>query len=348
MKKYTILIVVCFTFVFAQKEDAQKLLFSTEMSAFGANLEYFNGFRPGELLLLTTLKSSFQYSFTNQISTKAGVLLQRTIADESGISLARPLFQIRYSKGGFSLFIGDIYSDERHRLPDAIIQTESKQCDSFEEGIRFLYDYPAVYGDLWLSYLALNTKEHLEHLNLGLYVESPSRAVQAKGGLLWDHYGGQLHSVEGDYMRDTLNLFASLSLKKKVPQRTFIWGGELGIFGSSVTKSRSREAYQRGYGGYGTLYCNVNRFIFSALLFQGDNYQTSRGNKLYESPDTYYFLQVERAQKIAENIHIDWGVRFEFVGIHPKEYFKETEYKAWVGIHSGFSKQLFPFRRGII
>lgn len=344
--KYFIILLSIFLFSVSALSNTTKLLLTTEMNAFGANLEYFNGLRPGELLLNTSLKTSFTYNISTQFSAKAGFYLERVVADKEGVSLARPLFQLTYKKSGFSLFIGDIYTSDRHRLPDAIMYYESQYTVAFEEGIRFVYNYPALYGDIWLNYLALNTKEHLEHLNIGLYIESPKRLLQARGGLLWDHYGGQLFSVEGDYMRDTLNLFSSLTVKKDLASQKVQLGGELGILGSSVTRSRSQEPYQRGYGGYGSIRCMVNRFEFSALYFKGDEFRTSMGNKLYESRD-YYFLQVARSHAIAKEVYVDWGVRLEFVDIKPQEFFNDTEYKAWVAIHSGFSKSLFPFKKGI-
>lgn len=347
MKYFFIVLLTLLSSVGAGQTQPSRLLLSTEMTAFGANLEYFNGLRPGELLLSNTFKGSLVYNFNEKLSAKTGLYLERTIADKDELSLVRPLFQLTYTQGGFSLSIGDIYCLEQHRLPDAILQNEARYTAAYDEGIRFLYNYPAIYGDLWLNYLALNTKEHLEHLNLGLYIESPQKILQAKGGLLWDHYGGQLHSVEGDYMRDTLNLFSALTIKKELKERSLTLGGEVGILGSSVTRRRSEEPYQRGYGGYGNIFCTVNRFIFSVLYFKGDAYKTSQGNKLYQSKDHYYFLQLTRSQKLAKRVFIDWGVRFEFVDIKPTEFFKDTEYKAWVAIQSGFSKSLFPFKRGI-
>lgn len=344
--KYFIILLSIFFYSVSAKGTPSKLLLTTEMNAFGANLEYFNGLRPGELLLNTHLKSALHYKVSEHVMAKAGFYLERVLADKDGVSLARPLFQLSYHKSGFSLFIGDIYTSDRHQLPDAVIKNESVYTAAYEEGIRFVYDYRALYGDIWLNYLALNTKEHLEHLNIGLYIESPERVLQARGGLLWDHYGGQLFSVEGDYMRDTLNLFSALTVRKNIDSGKMQLGGELGILGSSVTRSRSQEPYQRGYGGYGSILCVVKRFEFSACYFKGDNYQTSMGNKLYESSD-YYFLQIARSHAIAKKVSIDWGVRFEFVDIKPQEFFNDTEYKAWVAIHSGFSKSLFPFKKGL-
>lgn len=338
MKSTIILLFTVLSFVYC---NSSKLAFNAEMRGHCANLEYFNGLRPGELLLGTELKSDFRYTVSDRFHAKAGILLQRTIADEKGI-FVRPLFQLSYKKGGFTLNIGDIYCSNRHDLPDAIIHEQQSLTSPFEEGIQFIYDFKAIYSDLWLRYMALNTKEHLEHLNLGLYVESPKALVQSRGGLLWDHYGGQLHSVEGDYMRDTLNLFFATRVEKNREGAISSVGGELGILGSSVSKRRSSEPFQRGYGGYGKAFITFHRFESSVLYFKGDGYQTSFGNKLYEVNNHYYNLELKRTQSIANKVFIDWGVRFEFVNIKPQEFFDDTEYQAWVTIGTSLSRELLP------
>lgn len=341
MKSTIILLFTVLSFGYC---NSSVLTFNTNVRGHCVNLEYFNGLRSGELLLGTELKSDFHYTLSDRVHAKAGILLQRTMADEEGL-FVRPLFQLAYKKGGFTLNIGDIYSTIRHGMPDAILHEQQSLISPFEEGIQFIYDFKALYSDLWLRYIALNTKEHLEHLNLGLYIESPKALVQSKGGLLWDHYGGQLYSVEGDYMRDTLNLFFATRVEKKREGAISSAGGELGVLGSSVSKRRSTEPFKRGYGGYGKAFITFHRFESSILFYKGDGYQTSFGNKLYEAHNYYYNLEIKRSQSIAKKVFIDWGVRFEFVNIKPQEFFHDTEYQAWVTIGTSLSKELLPGKK---
>lgn len=343
MRKSILIILLFCSVVTITAKKSDTLIFEAEMVGFCDNMEYFNGYKPGELLLGTNLRSRLGYSSSDRFKASAGILLNRTTADLNGKVLARPLFLLQYHKGSFTLNLGDIYTPNQHNLPDALLEKESRYMQPFEEGIQFIYDFPALYGDLWLHYIALNTKEHLEHLNLGLYLASPQKAIQAKGGLLWDHYGGQLHSIEGDYMRDSLNLFIASRFEKNTNNAISSFGGELGALGSSVTRSRSQEPYQRGYGIYSSFFMNFHRFELSLQLFKGNNYKTSRGNKLYEADDFYYFIQIEREQSIADKVSIEWGVTFEFVDIKPQEFFEDTEYRAWVLISTGFTGNIFPF-----
>lgn len=345
MNKLTLLLfAVLLSSIFGEIDSVtknEKLTFSTELLGYCDNLEYFNEYRPGELILGSYFKSSFKYSFNERISAKAGIHLQRNIADSNALSLVRPLFQVQYHKGGFTCNIGDIHSPDRHGLPDAIISEESQFTNSYEEGLQFIYDFPAIYADLWLAYLSLNTPKHLEHLNLGLSINSPKRPLIAKAGLLWNHYGGQLHSVEGDYMRDSLHLYIAAFYKKDISEKGTALGGEIGALGSSVTKRRNSDPFHRGYGIYGNLFVDFFRFRCMLQLYKGEGYKASTGNKLYEvRRNPYCFFQIQREQDIAQKVSINWGVRLDFVEKSPKEFLEEVEYKAWVTITSGFSRNI--------
>lgn len=311
------------------------LSFKTELFGYIDNLEYYSDYREGVLLLGTDANLFFEYIPHPSVEFSLGVHLKKDFGDEDYYSDARPYFRTQYNKGGYQLNIGVLDHLTRHSLPDAILAEETTYSDGIEEGIQFLWDYDHIFVDFWMSVEKLNTPEHREHLDFGLYIENSWRKLTTSGMVYWDHYGGQLYAPENDPVRD--NTVGSVNLKFTQPLKS--GKGNIGSdfrFLGSQTKDLGT-----GYGFVLAPWFKLNEFRTTFSIYKGFDYHTWRGNTIYHTNDIYYYFQLDRSVEIVKNLYFDWGVRIDFVDITPERYFDHFEHKLWISFRNCLDIPIF-------
>lgn len=333
--------------VTAENRDAdsikiKKFSVNADLKGFLNNLEYFNDYRKGILLLGGELKTFFKYKPVEQIEFTAGVYMRRAMGDEDFLTDIRPVFRAEYNKNAYTMTIGDIHENNRHNLPDAIISEQYVYEKGMEDGIQFQWDYRLFKADLWMSTDMLNTPEHREHFLFGFYNRIPLKDLNFESMIFWDHFGGQLYFPEGDYMRDAINGSVALKYKHSFNKKKLDnVGGELRFLASSVTPNRSDVEAHRGVGGLGRVYVTIKKLQMAFQFYKGDGFESWLGNEIYKTDKYYYFLELSRSTEFAFNTKLEWGLRFDFVDITPDKYFDHTEHQVWVNITSSFGKDLF-------
>ncbi len=301
-----------------------------DISFYANNLEYFSDYREGELLLGTENSLYLHYTPHPSIEFSLGTYLQKDFGDKPFFSDSRPYFRGKYHKERYAMIIGVLESEKRHKLPDAMIMEQISYGKSIEEGLQFLFDYPHIFADLWIDVKKLNTPEHREHLDVGIYLENQFYNLTSAGMLYWDHYGGQLYAPDNDPVRNNITGSLLLSYVQPLKNEKSMFGADLRFLASSM--------YQKG-NGYGFLvapWYMINSYKTSLQVFKGDNYQSWRGNSMYHTNDIYYFLQLEREIALMKNLTLEWGVRFDFIDITPDRYFEHTEHQLWISITNSF------------
>ncbi len=333
MKKNILLILIIFTTLLSTPPG--KLSFTTELFGYVDNLEYYSSYREGVLLLGTDMNLFFNYSPTSAIDFSVGAHFKKDFGDEDYYSDIRPYFKSKYQRDAYSLIIGVLENDNRHKLPDAILAEETLFTDGIEEGIQMKWQFPQIEIDLWMSVDELNTPEHREHLDFGLYLENQFRKLTSSAMVYWDHYGGQLYSPENDPVRDNTNGSLALTFTQPLKKERSDIGTTLRFLGSDT------KGLGGGYGFSLSPWIMLNGYKTTFSVFKGDNYHTWRGNTMYHTNDIYYYLQIDKTVDVAKNLYLDWGVRLDFVDISPNDYFLHSEHKLWITLTNDFSFTIF-------
>lgn len=316
------------------------------------NQEYFNEYKEGELLPGITLQSKLQLKRFRFI-VDAGIILQRTAGEEEAFSLVKPILSIAYKRRHYTARLGTIDSENNHGLPTALIdniyyyaaapiartkngilQTDMKYRGS-EEGLQFQWEYEKSSLDFWLTTVLLNTEEHLENLHIGLVYEHNFNAFDISGGALWNHHGGQLYHPAGQKMRDNITGVVELGKTFLLIDTTLTLTLDGRFLASYETLWRNQLPEEFGQGGEVDLGLHWNGFLMELSYFKGNNFRSWLGDFNYKADD-YYHLELSREHPVSEHFRADWGVRFDFVDIAPKDYFKSTEHTLWFALSGDF------------
>ncbi len=324
-----------FLFCSLLQADSSALSFNAELFGYSNNLEYFSDYREGILYLGSEANLFFEYTPHPFVEVALGVHLKKDVGDEEFFTNPRPYFRTSYKRGGYAFNIGVLEYEDRHRLPDAILSEQVIYSDGIEEGIEFIFDYSAIYGNVWMSVIELNTPEHREHLDFGLYLENTFRKLKSSGMVYWDHYGGQLFAPDNDPVRNNINGSVNLQFTQPLKSKNSDMGSDFTFLGSSTTDLGS------GYGFIVAPWWKLNSFRTTFSIYKGFDYHTWRGNSIYHTNDIYYYLQLDRTVSLRENVHFDWGVRFDFVDIPPSKYFDHFENQLWISLRTDFDVELF-------
>ncbi|MFW5775559.1 MAG: hypothetical protein ACOCW2_04640 [Chitinivibrionales bacterium] len=305
------------------------------------NLEYFNRYREGILHLGASTNLALSYQPVDELSFSLGVYLRKAFGDEDFMTDIRPVFQAMYSRGGYRLIIGKLLSENQHGMIDAIITEQFDYEQGLEEGLQFLFTDDWLRLDLWAASNLLETREHREHLDVGLNVETDLGKISFSGMTLWDHYGGQQYEIEDDPIRDNITGSVGVDFLQKTALGVDGIGCRIHFLASATTNDRGEDSMRTGQGFFIRPYITFFDFTASFQFYHGRQYTTWRGNPLYQANDPYYYLEMKRNRTFGRDISFDRGVRLDFVEIDPGDYFDHTEHQFWIRLQTAIDHTLF-------
>lgn len=324
------------------KDSSSTFFICTDFLSYLNNLEYFNRHREGVLHLGTATSLYTTYKPVSTLDFSLGVYMRKAFGDEKFLSDIRPYFRGLFTKGIFTLIIGALDAEDQHDMLDAVISEQYPYEQGLEEGFQMQFEAQSFFADVWMSVYQLNTPKHREHLGFGLYLEKQLGLISLFGMVYWDHYGGQLYAPEDDHVRDNLHGDAGLRFSKEFENNFQNFGTEFFVLGSNETIDRGDTPWKRGWGILSRSWVTFFWFETSFLFYKGDDFTTWQGNKLFETNDPYFQLQIKRTRDfLDERLWLDWGVRFDLIEKSPGEYFDRTEHQVWVRLNGIFQKQLF-------
>lgn len=307
------------------------------------NLEYFKEYMEGELLLGTAGETKITYTPHANITLEAGVYLRKRAGDDAFISHIAPILSIAYTQGGYTATAGSFSSD--HGIHEALYTPEQRYKEEYDEGLKLSWNIPEAFsGSIWAVIKREHSPKYLENLHVGTRLQAFLQNTTLEGALLWNHYGGQQYSPEGQYMRD--NITGNISAEQRVPlsgtfPHTLLI--ETTFLGSLATPNRRRIDPEYGMGGIlrctGLFPANIHA---SYQFYRGENYQTWTGFPLYETDSPYHVLEIGRHRLLGEHISVSWGARFDILDIDSgiADYFDDTEHLVWFDISTTLVRPL--------
>ncbi len=323
-------------------DSSSTFFISADFLSYLNNLEYFNRHREGVLHLGAATSLYATYVPVPALEFSLGLYMRKAFGDEEFLSDIRPYFKGRFTKGVFTLIIGALDAENQHGMLDAVIREQYPYEQGLEEGFQMQFETPSFFADVWMSVYLLNTPKHREHLGFGLYLEKQLGLLSCIGMVYWDHYGGQLYAPENDHVRDNLHGDAGLRFSKEFDKNFEGFGTEIFVLGSNETTDRGDVPWKRGWGILSRSWVSFFRFETSFLFYKGDDFTTWQGNRMYETNDPYFQLQVKRTGSFPdERLWLDWGVRFDLIEKPLSDYFDRTEHQVWVRLNGVFCKPLF-------
>ncbi len=344
MKKCTptvlMLIFLIVSCLYANKKDSisdSTLFVSGEFLGYLNNLEYFNDLREGEPFWGAYINSRLCYRPHRKFIFSAGIHLRKDFGDESFLSKVFPLFQAVYIHKDFHLVFGELFSNQRHGLLDALLKEQYRYNPVIEEGIQIYIKKKAFTLDVWGNYPALNTPEHREHLCVGTYSRLAFNSFTLSSMSYLSHYGGQLYAPPGDPVRENVCAALSVSYRHDINGTFEEVGLKHSFLGSytSDTTSNAQRNYDGGWGSLSRVWCSIRGVKIGISFFKGADYTTWEGNPMYQSDEPYYFIDVHKSFTFGQFLFIDFGARFDFLDMYPHEYFENGDNQIW--FHMGYT-----------
>jgi len=344
----SLLIILCFGLRLISASDTTKtepflgISISDDMLNYLNNLEYFNKYRDGYLYLGAHNKLRLEYQPIQQFRFSLGLFTRKAYGDKKFLSDIRPIFRAEYMLGNYSVILGELYSDNRHSLPDAIYREQRTYEPGIEEGVQILYRGTLFSTDTWGRYDALNTPSHKENLGVGSVNFLHLKPFRLAAMVHWEHFGGHQYDPPNDPMRDNVTGCGGIGFTHTYAGKIFReWGAEEYILVSATNPNRSKDHFHKGWGTMSRAWINIFGFNASALFYKGKNFQTWQGNRMYETNKPYWHIQLDHKTEFLNYFFFDWGFRLDFVDIKPQEYFDKTENQVWVEMGCHFEKKLF-------
>ncbi|MBD3392834.1 MAG: hypothetical protein GF418_12075 [Chitinivibrionales bacterium] len=320
------------------------LYLSTDFLSFLHNAEFHNEFREGETILGSIVNGRVAVKATPRMSFSLGLHLRKQYGDERFLSDIRPLFQACYRQQAFSLILGEVlFTPTRHGLPDGLLREEFTYDPGVEEGVQVLYLGTTVSQDLWLTFSALNTEDHREHLSGGNCTRIRLGPVCLSAMAYIDHYGGEAFAPAGDPVRENAAGAGGVTFTHAIERVVEELGAEQFVLGSYTARDRSHDdPYESGWGSLSRGWVKVLGFLCRFSYFQGHDYVAWNGNALYQSNEPYYSLHVSKRMAFPGKVFLEFGGRLEFVGIGPAEYGSRGEHVIWLQMGMDFRRLLIP------
>jgi hypothetical protein len=297
------------------------------------NSEYDNVYREGEPFFGAHAKARLSFLPFQHTRFSLGLFIRRDFGDESFLSDIRPLFRAKYERKGFSLVVGELVrTANRHGLLDALVREESVYVPAVEEGLQVVFDGKVVEEDLWVSYSALNTAKHREHLGTGNATVLDLGPVRFSLMGYIDHYGGQLFAPVDDPVRENLAGAAGLTFRYGLESWLDEVGAEQFFLGSYTNPDRSTGEHDEGWGSLSRVWVSFFHTMCRFGYYQGRDFVAWEGNPLYMARGPYYNVELSRRWAFPNGVFLDFGGRLEFVEIDISEYGANGEHVMWVQI----------------
>ena len=324
-----------------QTSSEKKCFLTADMLGYLNNLEYFNNHRKGILYLGAYSNLKISYQPVDRLLFSLGVFMRKAYGDKNFLTDIRPILRAQYIRGNYSVIIGELESENRHGMLDALIHEQYQFDPAIEEGFQIRYTGKIFHFDIWLSSDLLNTPIHREHLGFGNVMKLHAGPFTFLTMAYWDHYGGQLYAPEEDPVRDNVTGSGGIRYTHTIDKRVEELGLEQYIIASATTPNRKTVSFSKGFGSISRFWVTFLGFETSFLFYQGDNFETWRGNPIYHTNKPYYYIETKRHIDLGDKCFFDFGFRFDFVEISPKDYFDHTEHQVWVKMGCNFDRKLF-------
>ena len=119
---------------------------------FFKNNEYANDFKIGSSLTGLFLQPTIDYYAGSKTRISAGVhLLKYNGRDD--IDRSVPVLTVQHALNkNINMVFGTIFGTTNHGLKEPIFGFEKYLLENYENGMQFLFDYPAFIGDVWLNW----------------------------------------------------------------------------------------------------------------------------------------------------------------------------------------------------
>jgi len=218
-----------------------------------------------------------------------GQLLKYTGRDE--YDNIDPWFNIVYKPTEkISILMGNINSDQNHKLPEFLYDPERFYTANPEAGLQLLYQSNRLTADFWIDWqkMILKGDPYKEQFafgsNLNFILKNKDNSRLSLPLTFYGmHRGGEI-DTDPDEAKSFLSVTSGITFQKLVNGH-FIRQWDLNCLASITTYPNENQYLiaSTGYGFYasGTLSTNVGRI--SASYWHGQKYYTPQGSIIYQS-----------------------------------------------------------------
>jgi hypothetical protein len=253
-----ILLVLCFL---GQPTNAQeRVTFSTDVTFYGDNTEFFNPFRDGETLFGAAATMAVNMDLNEKVSVHAGIFANHRFGSENFAEQWRPVIRIELHSDHQRLIFGTLDTVERQygsgpdrTGPHGLLPPIQKETIAFsrpyEAGLQWKLNTPRLSQDFWLNWQRLNTAKQRERFDAGINGRLPlSAAVPMAIAYQFHvvHEGGQL--FDSGPVRDSWAAGPGFIVEPRVQFFDRVMLESYALFAGDVPDRAHPDDSQHGHG----------------------------------------------------------------------------------------------------
>jgi hypothetical protein len=260
---------------------------------YGDDTEFRNPFREGETIFGSAVRVAVGIDLNDRVRVTLGAFGNLRFGGDDAFEQGRPVVSLTISGKSSTFIFGTLATPTvanpagpDRTGPHGLLPPLQRETLAFERpyeaGIQWKVHTPAIRNDLWINWQRLNTPDHRERFDAGLFASfALSRIVTVPVQLHIVHEGGQLFA--SGPVADSVALASGLDLHGKVARLDSVGIEAYGLVSRFVPDRAAPERSQTGGAMFVRASAERSGWRGHLIVWRGFDYLKEEGDANYQS-----------------------------------------------------------------